>query len=131
MKDNFCRTLYSRGWIEDGIAYFTYTTEEITLRVAEQVVESRLKLFNGLTYPVVTDGRSVKSIDADAMKYLASSVSTQLVSAGALLVNNQFQKVAGNLFLLINKPAVPAKLFTSEAEALQWLQQFKKIRSTA
>jgi hypothetical protein len=130
MGDKYCRTLYAKAWIEDGIAFFIYTTPILTIEIAQQVVNSRLQLFGGTTYPIYTDVRAVRHIDSKTRNYLARGESTKLVSAGALLVNNQFQRVAGNLFVQVNKPSIPAKLFTNEADALSWLEQFKKVNST-
>jgi hypothetical protein len=127
MGGNYCRTLYFKGWIEDGIAYFIYTTPVLTIEIAEQAVSSRLQLFSGATYPIFTDVRAIRYIDTKTRNYLAGAESIKLVSAGALLVGSQFQRVTGNLFVQINKPSIPAKLFTNNAEALLWLEQFKKV----
>jgi len=130
MLENYCRTLYCKGFLKDGIVFFTYTTDVLTLPIAEQIVEARLQLVNGVTYPLLADVRSVKSVEPEALGYLAGPRSTHLVSAGALLVNGQFQKVASTMYLHVNKPPVTARLFTGEQEALSWLKQFKELRST-
>ncbi len=75
----------------------------------------------GMTYPVLADIRAVKSVEPAARKFLAGDVSTNLISAGAILINNQFHKVAGNIFIQFNKPKMPTRLFTDESEALAWV----------
>jgi hypothetical protein len=131
MKKDYYRSLYFKTWIEDEVVHFVYTTDVLTPEIAKQAVSIRLDMYDGLAYPILTDIRAIKSVDTEARRYLADQESNQLITAGALLVNNHFHKVAGNIFVMVNKPTVPAKLFTSEGEALAWLQRYKNIRSTA
>lgn len=130
MKDNYCRTLYYKAWIEDDIFHVVYNIDIVTLPIAKQALETRKQLCCGVDYPMFADIRSLKASDTEASRFMSSAESTQYLRAGALLVNNQFQKVSGNFFIMVNKPPVPAKLFTSEVEAFAWLQQFKNMRST-
>ncbi len=130
MKDNYCRTLHYRAWIEDEIFHVVYNSDLFTLQIAKQAVETRKELCGGMEYPMFADIRGIKVTDTEVRRYLASPDSTQYLKAGALLISNQFQRVAGNFFIMVNKPPVPAKLFTSEADAFAWLQQFKNMRST-
>ena len=130
MKHNYCRTLYYKAWIEDDIFHIVYNINVITLQIAKQALETRKQLCDGIDYPMFADIRSIKATDTEASRFMSSAESTQYLRAGALLVNNQVQKVSGNFFIMVNKPPVPAKLFTSEVDAFAWLQQFKNMRST-
>jgi hypothetical protein len=126
MYDDYCRTLYFKAWMRDGIFHCVYTVNFLTLPVAEQVVANRLQIFGGTPYPVLADIRAVRGADPEVSKYLSSGEAIRLVTAGALLVNSQFHKIAGNVFLHFHKPSIPAKLFTEESEAMAWLCQFRK-----
>jgi hypothetical protein len=130
MNDKYCRTLHYKVWVEGEILHIRYSTDEITLPIAKQAVEWRMKICEGMTYPILADIRSVKSVEPAARKFLAGGISTDLISAGAFLINNQFHKVAGNFFIQFNKPKMPTRLFTCETEARAWLQQYKDVRMT-
>ena len=127
MENSCYHALHYKARIENDIIYVVYTTDLLTIEVAKQVIETRLLLCKGLAYPVLTDIRSIKTDNPAARKLLASERAIELVTAGALLVKNQFHKIIGNIFLLVDKPAVPARVFTDEHEALLWLNRYKKI----
>lgn len=130
MENGYFRAMHFKAWIENEVIHIIYTTDLLTIAVAKHVIETRLLLCKGLSYPVLTDVRSIKSDNPEARKYLANETATKFVTAGALLVNSQFHKVAGNFFVMVNKPAVPAKVFTDETEALKWLHQYKRVRAS-
>ena len=46
------------------------------------------------------------------------------MKATALLVSSPVSRVIANLFIGLNKPVYPTRLFTSEAEAVAWLHGF-------
>ena len=130
MNDKYFLTLQFKVWIEDETIRIRYLTDEITLPIAKQAVECRREVSNGMTYPALADIKALKSVDPAVRKFWASEVSTDLISAGAILISNQFHKVAGNIFIQFNKPKMPTRLFTCETEARAWLQQYKDVRMT-
>jgi len=46
----------------------------------------------------------------------------------ALIVDNPYKSILGNLFMGLNKLQVPSKLFTTEENAQQWLQNQIKMK---
>jgi len=42
-----------------------------------------------------------------------------------MIVKNTFQETIGNIFIFLNRPAVPARLFTDKKEAIKWLENYK------
>ncbi len=60
----------------------------------------------------------------DARVYFAGSESKKVHSAAALLAQSPLSKVLGNLFLGLNKPLFPTRLFTSEKDAIEWLKGY-------
>ncbi len=131
MDNDYYLSMQMKLWLEDGIFRAQIFTDQVDLCIAQTGVKERVRICAGTAYPILSDGRKVKHFDKEARAYLAKSESTILIRAGAFLVSNQLQKVLGNFFILIDKPEIPTRLFTDEAEALAWLQQFKNIRSTA
>jgi hypothetical protein len=67
--------------------------------------------------------KGLKSVSKDAREYLANE-GTALVKAGALVISSLLTEMIGNIFLSVNKPKVPTRLFLDEATAIAWLKQF-------
>ncbi len=118
-------TPYIRAEIKDDILYFTYLPGVvITSDIAKEIVKERLEYVEGIKYPVLVMGEGLRSMDKQARDYF-SNEGIRDILAGALLVNSVYTEFFGNFFLRITKPAIPAKIFTDEKKALEWLQQFK------
>lgn len=58
----------------------------------------------------------------EARRFFAKDPSVgEMFSAVALVANNRVARVIGNVLIGLNKPNIPTRLFTDEAEALTWL----------
>ena len=125
MKEKFHENEYVTGWVEDGIMFARFKVPTIEIETAKTCVVLRKEASQGLSYPVLIDARSVSNISKAARDYLASDEGTHLVVASALVIDSVVGKFLGNFFLQISKPKVPLRLFTTEQEAIKWLQQFK------
>lgn len=131
MNTDYSLSMHWKMWIEDGVFRTKLFAENVNLEIVRAGVKERMRLSKGTAFPLLSDCRKVKHFDKEARAYLAKPEGTALISAGAFLVNSQVQKIMGNFFILVDKPGIPTRLFTDEAEALNWLQQFKKIRTSA
>lgn len=119
---------YSKMWINNGILYVKYAPLlVITGKIAQEGVIDRLKFCKGKTYPLLGDIRYIKDVSKEARAYLATGDSAKGLSAGGLIIKTQIEKFLGNLWMKIDKPIKPIKLFTDEASALQWLQHYKNV----
>ena len=110
---------------EDGILRaIPIPAVEYTLAVAEENLRAMASLVGSdRRCPLLTDGRNVKSSTREArMRYTAEL--PRIVSAMAVLVGSPASRVTGNIYLAVNKPSFPTRLFTSEEEALVWLKGF-------
>lgn len=112
-------------WLEDGIIYSVHKPNFINLEMAKVMVRDRLKVSSGIVRPMFIDISSMISTNIETRKYLSSEEAIYLVSAGAIYTANPIAKFAGNLFLRINQPKVPTRIFTNKQEAIEWLQQYK------
>ncbi len=131
MNTDYFLNMYWKLWIENGVFHVKAVTDRLDLFIVQSGLNERVRMSAGIPFPMLSDLRKIKHVDKEARAFLAKPESTVLISAGAFLVNNQLQKILGNFFILIDKPEIPTRLFTNEADALAWLQQFKNIRSTA
>lgn len=117
--------IYFKAYIEDGIFFIIYKTDQFTLDVGEQAVRIRLSMSKGTPIPMLSDVRSFRSATKEARKFITLPENNTLLTAGALLVGSDFQKVTGNLLVLFSKMPVPAKVFTDTNRAIEWLSQYK------
>jgi hypothetical protein len=111
-------------WIDGDILCGRYSDGlHLNLDIAKACVEARIFFAKGKSYPILVDMTGLKSTSKEASRYMATMGAT-LVSAGALVVGSPFNRFMGNIFLKIDKPPVPTRLFTREIEAKEWLMQF-------
>ena len=112
---------------EDSIvraAYFPKAEE--TLTDAKENIAAVAKVSKGQKYPILVDYRKVKSVAREARAYYAGKETAKVVNAVAILIGSLVSRVIANFFLGLNKPKFPVKLFTSEADAIEWLKGFRR-----
>lgn len=109
-----------------GIIKGTYKKGPITLELAKAVVENRLKFSDYKDVPIMINDIGLKSIDKDAREFLSSDAGIKGLTAGALVTDSIFGRHLANFFIRISviKPKIPTRLFSNEAEALEWLSQY-------
>jgi hypothetical protein len=125
MEDALIENEYVKIWIEDGILFMIYKKEQIDLPYAKNVVESRMQVSGGKSYPVFVDLNKVKGVTKDARGFLAGDEAANLISASALWGVHEIIKMLTNFYLALNKPDVPAKFFNDRQKALEWLKKYK------
>lgn len=126
MKEGTLETKYASYHIENGVVHIVYHKDlVISLDVAKDIVENRLRVAGGKTMPLFFDIRGLASIDNVSRKYFSSEYAVKYISAGAFWVESLFSRLAGNIFIRVDKPAVPTKLFTDKNKALAWLANYK------
>ena len=96
---------------------------EIDVEIARQCVSERIKFSEGKSHLCLFNMKGIKSVTKEARDSLGKE-GVELIKAGALLINSPLTKMLGNIFLTLNKPKVPTKLFTDEEEAKEWLRQY-------
>ena len=112
-------------WLNNGIMYGKYKPDlVIDLEMAKLMVSDRLKVSNGVTRPYLVDVTGLLCIDSEGRNYLAGP-GCDLVSAGAILTHNKLLAFVGNAFILLDKPSIPAKVFSNKESAVRWLEPFK------
>ena len=82
-----------------------------------------VSLSDGSTFAVLTDASNFFSTTSELRQLLASKEFTDLRFATAIVTQSIANKIIGNFFIKVNKPASPTKLFSSEELALEWLTQ--------
>jgi hypothetical protein len=97
-----------------------------TVEDARTVTSAHRQLTGIRKCPVLADIRRIKvGADKIARAHYAGEESTQLKTALAFVTRSKFQRTVGNIFHFMNRPPYPVKMFTSESEALRWLESYR------
>jgi len=119
---------HSAMWLNNGIMYGKYKPDlVIDIEIAQEMVRDRKKVSAGISRPFLIDVTDLLSVDTDGRNYLAGPAGCELISAGAIYTQNQLLAFVGNAFILLDKPLVPAKVFSNESAALRWLEPFRNL----
>ena len=89
------------------------------------VASAALKAGNGKRLPIFVDITSLRSVTREARLYYRDEASVH-ATAAAILIGSVVSRVIANFVIGLDKPAVPARLFTSETKAIGWLKGFLK-----
>jgi len=81
-------------------------------------------LTNGQPSLILADLRAKKIIDPKALKLFKKQNTPHNQKAKAVLINSKVNKYLSNLFRS-NQTKHPVKTFTSEKEAMDWLESFQ------
>lgn len=110
---------------EDGIARTVVKDEaEVDLKEALENSQAVISLYKGKKFPLLVDSRKIKFITKEARDHFSIRNRETVVTCFAILIDSPLSRVIGNFFMGLNKPSVPARLFTSEAQALNWLKKY-------
>jgi hypothetical protein len=128
MKERYLENDYAEIWFENGIVHIVYKPGcVLNINNIKLIVEGRLKVSAGTKGPILIDLRNVVSSDNATRSYLATPEAEKYLSAGAMLITNEIQRLLMNLYFKIDKPNLPARVFTNREKALEWLEQFKYL----
>jgi hypothetical protein len=86
-------------------------------------MEGFVKKYGNKKYCFLLDIIHAAPSDREAREYAEKKL-PNIARAIAIISNSVFGKMLGNLFLGLNPPAYPAKIFDNETEARSWLRQY-------
>jgi len=116
---------YSMFLRKDGIVQIQFEIGfEGGINEAKNMVDCIKKLSKGKPIPILVIYSDFNFFDNQARTYVASQEVSTIVKADALVINSAGLKIIGNIYLSINKPQRPTKIFTDENLALKWAKQF-------
>ena len=128
MKERYLENDYAEIWFENGIVHIVYKPGcVLNINNIKLIVQDRLKVSAGTKGPILIDFRNLVSSDNATRSYLATPEAERYLNAGAILITNEIQRLIMNLYLKIDKPNLPARVFTNREKALEWLEQFKYL----
>ena len=95
---------------------------EMTVEDAREALAATERVALGRRLPVLVDLRGIKAQTREARQYFVSEEATRVSASVALLVGSPVSRVVGNFFLRLNVQRTPTQLFTSEEDAIAWLE---------
>lgn len=115
---------YAAYKIAEGILYIRYHIGIwIDLDAAVKIVEDRLILQKGQSYPALCDMRGVREVNKLARNYLALEGSV-LLKAVAFLVEPPVSDAISSFYLFANKPPIPTQAFYTTEDAKKFLKDY-------
>lgn len=120
-EDGYCKISQNKGiiWIECKPGCY------IDLQVAKSIVRNRLKISHYTTRPGVIDARYLNNITNEARRYFSEAEAMKFVNAFAIIISGTIHKLMGNAYIKYDRPSVPARLFTDEETAFNWVQNYR------
>lgn len=94
---------------------------EVDEAEGREAVASFLEMTAGKRVPTLVDLRAPASVTGKARAFFASQEGCAGTTRLALLTASNVTALAGNLFMRVNRPPVPTRLFTDEDQARAWL----------
>jgi hypothetical protein len=118
-------TTYVSFEIKENILVASYKTGlKINLAIAMEIVKARLAFTNNQNIPVMILNQGIVSIEKEARDFLSSKNGIKGVKAAAIVLKTPFGSFLGNFLISVTRPAMPAKIFSTEEAAMQWLKKF-------
>lgn len=111
--------------IENGILFCRFNLGVIIdLALAQHLVAERVRFVQNTSYPVLVDFRALNSIEKDARDFFSSEDGQAFLKAGAFVISSPLSKTLANFYLKLTNPRLPARIFSDEESAIQWLHNY-------
>lgn len=124
LKEIYFQTL-SVGLRSDGLMEVKINANvEIDVNNVLEIVGAIKKIGEEKKYPILLIFGEYTLPTLEARNYVATAESNPYAIAEAYVIQSFTQKITGNIYLKINKPIRPTRLFNSEEDAVDWLKTF-------
>jgi hypothetical protein len=93
-----------------------------TLQDARENLAEAIAATGGQRRPLLIDIRGAQPLGADARhQYSGTALDDSFVALAMLIDGSPLSTMMGNVYLRIARPGIPARLFTEETRAIEWL----------
>jgi hypothetical protein len=103
---------------------------ELEPRHADEIVRAAERLCGSTPHGTLVDVRAVRFISHETRQAFARARGRN-VRAVAVLVESSLQRTMGNLYLTVSRPTLPTRLFSAEADAIEWLRAGSDVPALA
>jgi hypothetical protein len=113
-------------YYKNEILYIIFNCADMSLAQAKShIIDLEREFKSVLPALSIANISALKNPSKEARDYLGTPEVVTLLKANGIVANSTLPKIIGNLYLMFSKPSIPTKIFTDEAAAVAWLQQFK------
>ena len=125
-KNNFIETRATKIWLtNEGIHEAVVKPNiKMTLNDSKDINEARIKLSGQNKVPFLFDITNIISADRESRIFASSEETSRITKVLAIIVKSSVSKTVGNVFMGINKPVYPIKMFTDKDKALEWIKGY-------
>lgn len=114
-KESFTK-VYNNGYVENLIR------KGANLDVPYLIGEKKILLKTGIKeFYIIFESEGFYELTRNARILWASREFSEHLGAVAIVANNYFIKIHSKMFLKVNKPTVPTKIFENKGQAKSWL----------
>lgn len=110
--------------LENEVMIVTWKVTNVDLNAAKRGVENRLQVAGDKNYPMLVKIKSMRDSSKAARDYLASAEGSKCIAATAIYAESVLDKTVASLYVALNKPHVPTKVFRDEGKAKLWLKKY-------
>ncbi len=96
---------------------------DIEKKDAEEAIEAINTITQRKAYYLLTETGNHFTASAEAREYMANKIGSTSILANAIYLRSLPIRLIINVYVKINKPVVPTKVFNSEELALEWLKE--------
>lgn len=108
----------------DGILHIIFLPEtEFYLPQAQALYAAIDTIIGNRKVPFFVDLRAMKKANRASRQYVRQQA-TQRSIATAVLADSKITQVLSNIYMTVDQPEQPFRIFTDEAEAIDWLISF-------
>ncbi|MGZ3882839.1 MAG: DUF7793 family protein [Bacteroidia bacterium] len=113
----------STYWFEDGILYaVTRKSEPLPFETQKQQTEAFIKKLNGKKICAVIDVTNASQTSKETREYNLKAL-PEIFKAMAFITHNAVGKMLAHLYFGFNPLPLPAKVFSNEEEAIEWIKK--------
>lgn len=114
-------------WLnEDGIVITIGKLESQDTETARENMVYTKRVTGGKPRPLLVDMTKVRSMSKGAREEYVQQQGDAIITAVALLTRSGVSNMIANIFISLNKPQVPVKLFTDPDKAKEWLMEYRR-----
>ncbi len=126
MSENVFYGKVADHYLEDNETIYHVMKEEIViydLDTAKQFLAERLSFAKGKDYAMIFDCTNIKSFNMEAQKFDASDEALEGITFMAVIIKSKIQQLLGNIYMAMQKPKVPTKLFSNKEDCKKWIKK--------
>lgn len=113
--------------LQGNLLIATYKKDlKVNLEMAKEIIRERHEFTDYQPVALLVYNQGVVRMDKNARELLSSGDGVKGILAAAIVVGSPFTSFMANFFVSVNKPKMPARVFSDPEGALKWLQKYRK-----